>query len=99
MKRKAVIASVLMGATAPGSTGVASADTALALQAGTLGVGAALAIGLTEKLNLRLGYSFFDYSTTLEDTDVTYDAELQLLAGASPLVERSWRAWPAEHQQ
>ena len=28
-----------------------------------------------------------------------YHAELQLLAGASPLVERSWRAWPAEHQQ
>jgi hypothetical protein len=76
--RKAVIASVLMGATAFGSAGVASAETALALKAGTLGVGAELAIGLTEKLNLRLGYSFFDYSTTLEDTDVTYDAELQL---------------------
>ncbi len=75
---KAVIASVLMGAAAIGSAGVASADTALALKAGTLGVGAELSIGMTEKLNLRLGYAFFDYSATLEDTDVTYDAELQL---------------------
>jgi hypothetical protein len=75
---KAVIASLVVGAAALGSFESAHAETALGLRAGTLGVGAELAIGMTEKLNLRLGYSFFDYSMTLEDTDVTYDAELQL---------------------
>lgn len=84
--KKTVIASVLTGMLALGSATVASADTALALKAGTLGAGAELTIGLTEKLNLRLGYSFFDYSTTIEDTDVSYDAELQLRNPAAVLA-------------
>jgi hypothetical protein len=77
MQRK-VIASLVLGAASLGMVDAAHAATALGLRAGTLGAGAELAIGLTEKLNLRLGYSLFDYSTTIEDTDVTYDAELQL---------------------
>lgn len=75
---RAVIASLVIGAAALGSARAAHADTALGLRAGTLGAGAELTFGLTEKLNLRLGYAMFDYSTTIEDTDVTYDAELQL---------------------
>lgn len=75
---KAIIASLVVGAASLGSLEAAHAATSLGLRAGTLGVGAELAIGMTEKLNLRLGYSLFDYSTTIEDTEVTYDAELQL---------------------
>jgi hypothetical protein len=56
----------------------ASADVGVSLRAGTLGAGAELNVGLTEKLNLRLGYSFFDYDDKIDDTDVRYDAELKL---------------------
>ena len=57
---------------------MASADVGVSLRAGTLGAGAELNVGLTEKLNLRLGYSMFDHDDTIEDTDVVYDAELKL---------------------
>ena len=73
-KNMSGMAGLVLGAASLVAMGTADAATALALRAGTLGAGAELAIGMTEKLNLRLGYSLFDYSTTLEDTDVTYDA-------------------------
>jgi hypothetical protein len=57
---------------------MASADVGVSLRAGTLGAGAEFNVGLTEKLNLRLGYSFFDHDDTLEETDVVYDGELSL---------------------
>lgn len=56
----------------------ASAEVGISLRAGTLGIGADFNVGLTDKLNLRLGYSLFDYDTTIEDTDVVYDGELEL---------------------
>lgn len=57
---------------------VASADVGVSLRAGTLGAGAEFNVGLTEKLNLRLGYSFLDYDESIEDTDVVYDGDLSL---------------------
>ncbi|HEY8538085.1 MAG TPA: hypothetical protein VIL28_04400 [Steroidobacteraceae bacterium] len=55
-----------------------SADVGASLRAGTLGVGAELNVGLTETLNLRVGYSLFDYDDTIEETDLRYDGELKL---------------------
>lgn len=76
--RKLLITNVVLGCAAFGTVTAAQADVALAARAGTLGIGAELAIGMTEKLNLRVGYSAFDYSTDIEDTDVTYDGDLEL---------------------
>jgi hypothetical protein len=45
---------------------------------GTTGIGADLGFELVPTLSLRLGYSYLNYSTTLDDTDVTYDAKLKL---------------------
>lgn len=56
----------------------ASADVGASLRAGTLGAGLEFNVGLTEKLNVRVGYSMFDHDDTLEDTDVEYDAEISL---------------------
>lgn len=61
-----------------GAAGTARADVALALRGGTLGFGPEIAIGLTDSLNLRVGYAMFDYGTEIEDTDVTYDGDLEL---------------------
>jgi len=57
---------------------IANADVGVSLRAGTLGAGADLNVGLSEKLNLRLGYSMYDYDAKIEDTDVVYDGELKL---------------------
>lgn len=88
--RKAVLANVVLGVAAFAAAGSARADVALAVRGGTLGIGAELAIGMTEKLNLRLGYSAFDYSTEIEDTDVTYDGDLEL---RNPSALLDWHAF------
>lgn len=54
------------------------AENALALRAGTLGVGAEFDIGIGESLVVRLGHSLFDYSQTVDDTDASYDGKLKL---------------------
>jgi hypothetical protein len=57
----------------------ASAEVGMGVRVGPFtGVGADLDIGLTESLNLRLGYNWLGYDRELEDTDVTYDAELEV---------------------
>lgn len=88
--RKVVLANLVLGAAALAAAGAAQADVALAVRGGTLGIGAELAIGMTETLNLRLGYSAFDYSTEIEDTDVTYDSELEL---RNPSALLDWHAF------
>jgi hypothetical protein len=65
---------------------MASADAGLSLRAGTLGIGADVNVGLTEKLNLRVGYSLYEHEDTLEDTDIVYDAELSL-SNATALLD------------
>jgi hypothetical protein len=64
----------------------ANADVGMSLRAGTLGAGADVNFGLTETLNLRLGYSMYSYDETVEETDVTYDGELKL-SNASALLD------------
>jgi len=56
----------------------AQADVGIGLRGGTMGFGADLDIGMTEKLSLRLGYNFLNYDYEVEDTDVTYDGEMKI---------------------
>jgi hypothetical protein len=57
---------------------MASADVGVSLKAGTLGAGLDFNVGLTETLNLRLGYSMYDHDDTIDDSDVVYDGEIKL---------------------
>lgn len=68
----------------------ASADVGASLRAGTLGAGVEFNVGLSEKLNARLGYSMYDYDQTVEDTDVVYDGTLKL-SNSSALLD--WHAF------
>lgn len=48
---------------------------------GTTGVGADVAFGLVPTLSARIGYSYLSFSTTIDDTDITYDAKPKLSNG------------------
>ncbi|HKK02369.1 MAG TPA: hypothetical protein VKA17_00465 [Gammaproteobacteria bacterium] len=59
--------------------GQASAEGfALGAKAGTTGLGLEGTWGLSQSVNLRGGYYFFDYSTELEESGVDYDGDLEL---------------------
>lgn len=89
--RKVLLANfVLGGAALVAASSNAQAEVALAVRGGTLGIGAELALGLTDELNLRVGYSAFDYSTEIEDTDVTYAGDLEL---RNPSALLDWHAF------
>ncbi|MGC3980715.1 MAG: hypothetical protein QM808_05595 [Steroidobacteraceae bacterium] len=79
-KSTAVLATAIAGALLSSS---AMADVALGVRAGTFGYGADFDIGLTKSITLRLGYNTFDYSRTLEDTDVTYNGKLKISAASA----------------
>lgn len=69
---------------------VANAEVGASLRAGTLGLGLELNVGLAETLNLRLGYSTYDYDDTIEETEVTYDGEIKL---RNPSALLDWHAF------
>lgn len=65
----------------PLAAALASAPAAAAgvgARLGTTGIGADVGFELVPTLSARLGYSFLNYSTTFDDTDVTYDGKLKL---------------------
>lgn len=68
----------------------ASAEVGASLRAGTLGLGLEFNVGFTETLNLRLGYSTYDYDDTIEETEVTYDGEIKL---RNPSAILDWHAF------
>jgi hypothetical protein len=72
------------------TSAMASAEVGASLRAGTLGLGLEFNVGLTETLNLRLGYSTYDYDDTLEETEVTYDGEIKL---RNPSALLDWHAF------
>lgn len=83
MKKSTVLVSTaLIGGLLSSS---AMAGVAVGLRAGTFGYGADFDVGLTESLNVRLGYNTFSYSQTLEDTEVTYDGTLKIGAASAIL--------------
>jgi len=81
-KLSTVIGVVLLGVV----NSAAHADVGMGLRAGTHGYGADLDIGITEKLNLRIGYGMLTYSDTIEDTDVVYDGDLDM-SNASAILD------------
>jgi hypothetical protein len=72
----------LVGGVLPSS---AMADVAVAVRAGSFGYGADFDVGMTDTLNLRLGYNAFSYSRTINDTDVSYDKKLKIGAASAIL--------------
>jgi len=54
---------------------------ALALKAGSLGLGLELTFPLTERVNLRASYNDLPFDTDIEDTDVNYDGEFAKTSG------------------
>lgn len=69
---------------------MAHAEVGASLRGGTLGLGLEFNVGLTETLNLRLGYSTYDYDDTIEETEVTYDGEIKL---RNPSALLDWHAF------
>ncbi len=86
MNKALWVATLVVGGMA---SNAAMADVAVGVRAGTFGVGADFDIGLTDTVNLRLGYNTFSYDQTVEDTDVTYDGTLKIGA-ASAIID--WHA-------
>ncbi len=62
----------VMAASTAGATGIG-----VGVKAGTLGVGAEVTKSLTPKLNARVGLNTFSYDTTLTESDMEYDAEIE----------------------
>lgn len=60
------------------SSHAAAEGFALGAKAGTTGLGLEGTWGLSQSVNLRLGYYAFDYSTDLEEQGVEYDGDLDL---------------------
>jgi hypothetical protein len=67
-----------------------AADVGLGFRFGTLGIGADVDIGLTDSVILRVGYSGFTYDATIDDTDVSYDADIEL---SNPFALLDWHAF------
>ncbi len=73
---------ILLGALGCASQAHAAA---VAVRAGSFGYGADIDVGLTETLNLRLGYNTFSLNRTLNDTDVTYQGKIKISAASGIL--------------
>jgi hypothetical protein len=61
----------------------ALAGAAVGIRAGTFGFGPEVDVGLTETLNVRVGYNTLSYNRTIEDTDITYDGKLKIGAASA----------------
>lgn len=67
--------------------GMSSAYAAgVGIRAGTTGIGGDIAFGLVPTLSARVGYSYLNYSTDIDVTDVNYDSKLKL-SNASFLLD------------
>ena len=72
-------AAVLLGSlVAPSVSSAASPDFAVALRAGTPGVGLDLDLGLSPSFGVRVGFAGFNINHTVNTSDVNYDGRLKL---------------------
>ena len=72
-------AAVLLGCLiAPSVSSAASPDFAVALRAGTPGVGLDLDLGLSPSFGVRVGFAGFNINHTVDTSDVNYDGRLKL---------------------
>ncbi len=78
---KLLLAAALLGST---SLSIAQQNTTMGLDlgvhVGTTGVGVDLSLPITETLKLRGGYNTFEFDMDLEDTEVNYEAQLDMTA-------------------
>jgi hypothetical protein len=74
MRGPLIAASVLAISLAP--AGVAGQTFGVGLKAGTLGLGADVAVGLHDRIALRGGFGVFPFTPRLTYSDIEYDAEL-----------------------
>jgi hypothetical protein len=58
------------------------------IRAGTTGIGGDIAFGVVPTLSARVGYSYLNYSTDIDVTDINYDSKLKL-SNASFLLDWS----------
>jgi len=68
---------------APLSSSAATPDFAVALRAGTPGVGLDLDLGLSPTFGVRVGYSGFDINHSVDTSDVDYSGKLKLSMGTA----------------
>jgi len=68
---------------APASSSAAAPDFAMALRAGTPGVGLDLDFGLSPMFGVRVGYSGFDINHSVDTSDVDYSGKLKLSMGTA----------------
>lgn len=80
IRRAAVLVTIAAVAAAVGAppASAASAGLAMALRAGTPGVGLELDLGLSRSFGLRVGYSGFNIHHSLHTSDVYYNGTLKL---------------------
>ena len=72
-------AAVLVGSlVAPSVSSASSPDFAVALRAGTPGVGLDLDLGLSPSFGVRVGFAGFNINHTVDTSDVNYDGRLKL---------------------
>jgi hypothetical protein len=69
-----MIAAILIA----GFSASAMADIGVGIEAGTTGYGADLAYKLSDSVGARIGYTGLNYSRSMSDTDIKYDAKLKL---------------------
>jgi hypothetical protein len=72
--RLAVVITALLGAGSASAAGVG-------LRVGTTGIGGDVAFDLVPTLSARFGYSWLNFNTTVDSSDVTYDGKLKLSNG------------------
>ena len=72
---RTLIAMLTLAAAGPA---VAEDSFAIGLKAGTPGLGLEATARLTDSLNLRASYYGFNYSTEVEEGDITYEGDLRL---------------------
>ena len=70
--RLAVVITALLGAAEASAAGVG-------IRAGTTGIGGDVAFDLVPTLSARFGYSWLNFNTSIDSTDVNYDAKTEAL--------------------
>lgn len=90
MSKSKTLAVLTIAALASFAAADANAAVGLGLRGGSLGYGIDFDIGLTQRINLRVGYNGFNYDYTVNNTDVRYDGTLKI-SSASGFLD--WHAF------
>ena len=81
--RLAVVITALLGAGSASAAGVG-------IRAGTTGIGGDVAFELVPTLSARFGYSWLNFNTSVDSTDVNYDAKRSYPTATCSSTGRRW---------